>query len=386
MPARIWLPLAALALGIGSGIAFGQVDPKPAEAKPVEPKIDTEGVSFDTADGVTIQGTLYAPIFDEKTRITAAKDAANAPVVILLHSYMADPNKGDWDGLAKTLAARGFHVLRFDFRGHGKSTVINEKVFWANRYANSAYFPKLASKKPLPNKLDSGEFKNAVQNYLPVLVNDIVAARVFLDKKNDQGTLSTSSVYLIGATDAAANGMLYLTAEETRPQKVTEFEAKRLTDLPAPQNAFSFEPRTSCGKDIAAAIWLSPKRPSPYSEQIFKDWAKVFPDLRDFNPVYCIQGDGDADSTKVSRSIVDGMLVAKPSSKTINELKFTGSVQVSKTKAVGVDLLGKQLSTEKLILDYLQKIEGDRKVVTKTNNRNFNDAPYVNLGLFGLNK
>lgn len=334
-------------------------------------KVETESINFETADTVQIQGTIYKPILDEKTKIVSAKEAADAPVVILLHSFLADPNVAGWDSLAITLAEKGFHVLRFDFRGHGKSTVI-AKQFW--EYSeNAVVFRNLVRKRPLPLSLDNAEVKKE-PGYYPVLVNDIMAARVALDKMNDAGKLNTATVYLVGAGDAATLGMMYMAAEWTRPQKPTEFEAKLIKTLPLP----NVDSRTTAGKDIAGAVWLSPARPAAVSEKAMKDWVKAFTDLRESNPMLCLHADGDAAGAKVSKFIVDEMLVAKPAqSSRLNKLPFTSIKTVEKSKAVGADLLGKKLGTEEAILKYLETLEKDRKNVTKVVNRNWNDSPFI---------
>lgn len=333
-------------------------------------KVETESINFETADAVQLQGTIYKPVFG-KDQIVSAKEAADAPVVILLHSFLADPNVKGWDSLAITLAEKGFHVLRFDFRGHGKSTVI-AKQFWEYP-ENAGVFKTLVKKKPLPLTLDNAEVKKAPY-YYPVLVNDIMAARVALDKMNDAGKLNTATVYLVGAGDAATLGMMYMAAEWTRPQKPTEFEAKVIKFLPLT----NVDSRSSAGKDIAGAVWLSPARPAAVPEKSMKAWVEAFTDLRESNPVLCVHGDGDTAGQKVSKFIVDEMLVAKPAATAkLNKLPFTSIKTVEKTKAVGADLLGKQLGTEDIILKYLETLEKDRKNVTKVVNRNYNDSPFV---------
>jgi pimeloyl-ACP methyl ester carboxylesterase len=64
------------------------------------------GVLFDAEDGLVLHGRVYG----EKTGTTA---------VILAHEL--DRNQNVWSRLAEHLAARGFQVLTFDFRGHGES-------------------------------------------------------------------------------------------------------------------------------------------------------------------------------------------------------------------------------------------------------------------------
>lgn len=370
MPVRCWsVPVLTAAVLFALTPAFAQD----------KPKVESETIQFESADAVQLQGTYYKPIMSGADKIVAAKAEADAPVVILLHPFGGQPDAAGWDGLAVTLASKGFHVLRFDFRGHGKSTVIS-KTFWdAGLYPeNTKVFSALSKKKPLPLKLESADIKKE-PGYFPMLVNDVIAARVAIDKKNDAGNLNAATVYLIGAGDAATVGMMYMSAEWSRPQKPTEAQAKFIKTLPLN----GVEPRESAGKDVAGAIWLSPARPASVPERAMKEWVKLYPDMRDSNPVLCIYGDGDSVGKKTSLFIRDEMLVAKPGpGSKLNKLPFTDTREIAKSKLVGIDLM-KVPETEKHIVDYLTALEKDRKNVQKVVNRNYNDSPYISPALFG---
>lgn len=363
MPVR--LPVLLAALFAVAAPAFAQAPPKPDDTP-----VDSKDIGFTTADGVDIQGTLYK----------AVKNPSDAPCVILLHSFGKDPNKGDWTGLAKTLARKGFNTLRFDFRGHGKSTVV-AKAFWDYTLypENTKVLSALAKKKPQPLKLERADLDKE-PNYFPMLVNDLMAARIALDRKGDSKQLNTTSVYLIGAGDAATLGMMYMAAEWTRPQKPNDFERQNLRTMPTTYN----DPRTSAGKDIAGAIWLSPARPPSVSEVAMKNMVKAYPDMRESNPMLCIYGDQDAAGKKMSDFIVNDVLVAKPQKGSkLNEVKLTQMRAIEKSKLAGVGLLGQQLGTEKVIEDYLSVLEKDRKVIPPVTDRKYNDPPYVIPGLLG---
>src|SRR5262245_51643950 len=75
----------------------------------------SEPVTFDTADGVKIKGTYWAPTKGKKM-----------PTVLLIHNFdMAkggDSHQDGWDSLGDALQAKGYAVLSFDFRGFGQST------------------------------------------------------------------------------------------------------------------------------------------------------------------------------------------------------------------------------------------------------------------------
>jgi hypothetical protein len=348
------------------------------------PKVETDQVTFETADAVQLQGMMYKAVVSsddkDKSKKVAAKTVEDAPVVILLHPFGKDEDGTKWDGLAVSLARAGFHVLRFDFRGHGTSTVVG-KDFWKFE-ENPAMFPKEHKKTPLPLKLEPKVVKANV-DYFPMLVNDVLAARIKIDSRNDEGKLNCSSVYLIGAGDAAAVGMMYMAAEYTRPQKPSEDLAALLKFLPVP----NVNARESAGKDVAGAIWLSPSRPASITDRTMLKWAADFPDMRDNTPVLCLYGDGDsnANAKKTSEFIVDKMLVAKPTDKKVNKLDNTLTKSIKDAKGLtGIGLIAPTLGTEKLILDYLETLERDRKNVTKVNKRNYNLPPYIHPHLFGV--
>ena len=66
-----------------------------------------ERVSFETEDGFTLVGDLWA-------------GAPDAPAAVLLHMYGS--NRGAWTPLVPKLRDAGFTVLAFDQRAHGEST------------------------------------------------------------------------------------------------------------------------------------------------------------------------------------------------------------------------------------------------------------------------
>lgn len=336
-------------------------------------KVETKDVSFDSVDSVELQGTLYKSV-----------KGGISPVVLLLHSFGKDPNQGDWKGLAMTLARNGFSVLRFDYRGHGKSTSIgNPKLFWGDFPVNAKYMPNLAAKTPLPKKLSIQDV-TAKPGYYPMIANDIMAARVALDKMNDAGDVNTSSVYLIGATDAATVGLLYMAAEWARPQVVQQAAGWSLVgSLTRLANNTD-----SAGKDIAGAIWLSAERHPSISHDLLKSWVTLDStrELRDKNPMLYLYGAKDTAKTGIASAklFVNDVLQAKPpKSAKIAALNFTEYKEIADTANIGVNLLGGKLGTEDMIVKYLETLEKDRKNVVRTPNRNWTKAPYVLADLYG---
>jgi pimeloyl-ACP methyl ester carboxylesterase len=341
------------------------------------PKIDSSDVNFQTADGVELQGVMY-------------KSSKNGPqpTVILVHSPSVNGGKGssqgDWHGLANTLAGEGFNVLRFDFRGHGKSDLIKLKQEFWNNPINLKYLPTSARKNPKPESLKSSEYLGTGttpnRGYLPMLVNDLMGARVLLDTKNDAGDLNTSSVYLIGAGDAAIVGMQYIIAEWDRPQvqqpgvNISQIPLSRL-DLANLRGKIEW-----AGKDIAGAIWLSPTQPSTFGLNIFQALFANKPQARDANKMLFLYGADDPIGKKGADYYFNQVLVANPpknSAIKLDPVRLTRMEAIPKSKLAGVELLGQNLGTEKIIVKYLQDLEADRKVVARIP-RNYTSTPFVN--------
>ena len=80
-----------------------------------EPTTTVKTVSWKAPDGITLKGTYFA----------AAKPG---PALLLFHQ--CNSTRGSWTAFATAAAARGFHVLTFDFRGFGESE--------GPRFSNSA--------------------------------------------------------------------------------------------------------------------------------------------------------------------------------------------------------------------------------------------------------
>src|SRR5579884_2957405 len=166
LPHVLFGPLAALSL-----LLFAISRPLPAADD-----IQSKRVNFTTFDEVELSGTFYrsAPAGGKKD-----KDA----VVLLLHDFRhlkgGSSQEDGWHQLAGQLQKEGYAVLSFDFRGFGNSKSVSPK-FW--EFPHNRQGIKGASKKNPPASIDEKDFS---PNYFINLVNDIAAARAYLNIKND---------------------------------------------------------------------------------------------------------------------------------------------------------------------------------------------------------
>lgn len=233
LPHVLFVPLAALSL------LLLPVN-KPLSAAD---DIESKRVHFPTFDEVELNGTFYrsAPAAGKKDKDT---------VVLLLHDFRhlkgGSSQEDGWHQLAGQLQKEGYAVLSFDFRGFGNSKSVSPK-FWAFPH-NSGRGIKGANKKNPPASIDEKDF-TAI--YFINLVNDIAAARAYLNVLNDAGEVNASNIILVGAGQGATLGALWL-ASECRRQK--DNQSDRLFPGMSPQFNRLDEPE---GNDVAAAVWLT---------------------------------------------------------------------------------------------------------------------------------
>jgi hypothetical protein len=280
---------------------------------------------------VKIQGTLYP----------AAAGGKRDTVVMLLHTF--DLKKGGsrqesgWTDLAASLQADGYTVLGFDFRGFGGSKTV-EKEFWSFPHNGLGYIKRRTAKPP--ETIDHKDFNNA---YLRYLVNDIAAAKAYLDRRNDAKELNSSNVVVIGASEGATLGAMWMANEARR---------KRETTMPPAMfaGAAVLAQQTEIN-DVACGVWLtispklgtSPARVSKWLTEAGKT-NKV--------PMAFFYAKQDSTSGGFAKELV-ASIKKSPKSK---DFQTTGSYAIDGTKLKGNDLLDNGLETQALLKKYLESV------------------------------
>lgn len=365
MRRRFLLPIAFTAL---AATFFIQTAP---DARPQAPGDPTDEL-IETADGVKLRGIFYK-----------SSTSKNGSCVMIVHEPFTDPTKGDWDGLGRTLAKNGFHTLRFDLRGHGKSKDLIPAKFWIDPLNST--LPG-ANKKPPKDELDIKDFQTK-KNYYPQMVYDLAAARNHLDKLNDDGQVNTSSIYIIGAGDAATLGMMFLATEWHREQKkpMGVFNQQKFWIASTLAIASGGSP---AGRDYGGAVWLSPKVMAGFSRNSIERWVSQHGrgadgDMRKETPMLFVYGEKDPDGLKNSKYFNDQVMVAAGRGK-LDKLDQTFLRERKGTDLKGVGLLGKDdtLGTEKLIIEFLNKMEELRRKKPRVI-REYPEPVKINLASFG---
>jgi pimeloyl-ACP methyl ester carboxylesterase len=279
-----------------------------------------EKVSFETVDEVELKGTFYPN-----------ENNVKAPCALLLHNIGNGHSSREhgWDQMAKELQREGYAVLTFDFRGHGQSTSVSP-AFW--KAAPSAYFKTGTPKK------DTIDHKSFLPAYIPYLVNDIAAARRFLDAKNDARLCNSSNIVLIAAQEGATLGSMWLASEWFR----------RPPRVPGVNNPPAY------GQDVTAAVWLT-MATTLGNNGVGPKLSKWIQPLRDKTPMAFLYSEDDKSATKFAKEMTDKILKID----TPPRPKYTAARNVS-GRLNGVDILGSTKEV-KAIANYLQKVQEDSR-------------------------
>lgn len=168
------------------------------------PRGQQESVHFPTVDHIELAGTLYH-----------GWKGKHGMTVLMLHDLGRDRNSPGWKHLAEALQAEGHTVLTFDFRGHGESKKVSPP-FW--KFSVNKFLPSHDIALPAEKQTRTLEMADLQTWYRPWLIEDIAAARAYLDLRHDEpdGPINTFNLVLIGAGQASALGSLWLGTEGVR--------------------------------------------------------------------------------------------------------------------------------------------------------------------------
>jgi pimeloyl-ACP methyl ester carboxylesterase len=188
----------------------------------------SQRVELTTSDGVELSGEYQTGRLGNKS-----------PAVLILDGIGENRRPKLCEAIAAELQKQGCATLRFDFRGHGESRSVNE-TFW-----NVATNRRLVRGYRSSNAPDRIEFDDFKRGYLRTLVNDVAAARAFLDRRNDAGECNTSQLLVIGLREGASIGAMWVATEWNR-YRVTGGYYARLAPNPE-------------GRDVLGCVWIEPE-------------------------------------------------------------------------------------------------------------------------------
>jgi hypothetical protein len=293
-----------------------------------------EKVEITTDDGVTLVGDWYP-----------SDKGKNGPVLVLLHAIgpgRKDAKRQDWEKFPEKLQKAGYHVLTFDFRGHGDSTKLADKQrYWKTMVDNRLPTPRLGTN--LPATINSADWRNP--QHLLWLGNDLIAVKKWLNLKNNAMECNSNNVCLIAAEQAGVLSYLFIHNEWTDPSH------DKANDWSKPLALQFRNPSKWEGEDFSHLILLSmPNRLSTSNYQgLLKERMTNLRVKRAIDVLTVYGGDDQPVKTFWSEAIK----WIKPE-KEVKELEKTGRLEVPKTKLAGINLLTNEaLEIEKKVLEYL---------------------------------
>ncbi|MFO0807171.1 MAG: hypothetical protein U0746_00950 [Gemmataceae bacterium] len=348
--------VAGIAVLLGSLAASAQAPATSKDKDTKAPRDDSKiTVPLPTLDGAELSGTFY--------RGNRGRDT---PCVLMIHDRGKDRSKAEWDALARALQADGFAVLTFDLRGHGASTVVN-RDFWNPGFANlkSGFKGSGLAKTTTINS----DFK---QGYFPWLVQDVAAARRYLDQKNDTGDCNSGSLIVIGAGEGASLALLWVSTEFNRYYNVGF--------VPLKSNG---TPKLA-GDDIAGCVALSAvSRPASGGNYNLNDWVRAHPAIREKVPMGFIVGDRDTKAKTDAEAWVK-LLKTLPNGK--ENPKAAKLIEIKGTELSGQNLLAnQQFGVKEKIVEYCNDFIKMRKAIPWIKTEvDTNQPQLVNVSRFGF--
>jgi hypothetical protein len=306
--------------------------PMPARAvRPAPGKVEVmparKAVDFQTVDMVRLRGWLYP----------SPKGGKVSPCILMLHEPGQHSDGEGWQGLARALQRAGCSVVTFDFRGHGRSRqVVSLPSFWKEQVnAKVLASVRLEMRKRArgggraPFVLDHTTFPNV---YQPWFIQDLVAARLWLDEQHEKGALNTSNLIVVAAGESTALMTIWLRLEHSRFANY----GKHLSAAPE-------------GNDVVASVWLG--QPGLTNHTVaFNRALDTLVRERTF-PVCFVYGKDD-------RAVGGGTLTSTVRALERRRTFGDGKSQVVEkairnARVAGQQLLRSDLDTEKEVIDYV---------------------------------
>jgi hypothetical protein len=221
------LVIGLTAVGSAPGEARAQAKKDPAKDPPKTPvakkpedkgaadDLRNKSVGFGTSDGLSLNGYWFKGVGVEKQR----------PDAVMMFPAPGNKVNDAWIGLASELSKKNFSVLLFDWRGLGMnaadtagSRIFEDKgKFWNEQYNKQLL---LKSRAQIEDKgLDYRTLvvrSDGALRYRDFMLNDLLAARFYLDRKNDDKDCNTNRVWIVTEKDGGQLALALISFEFLR--------------------------------------------------------------------------------------------------------------------------------------------------------------------------
>jgi len=220
------LVIGLAALGAAPGGLTAQDKTKkepPKTAPPVVKKADDKArdelreksVGFGTSDGLSLNGYWFQGAALDKQR----------PDAVMMFPAPGNKVNDAWIGLANDLSKKNFSVLVFDWRGAGMnapdtagSRIFEDKLkFWNELYNKQLLMRSRATVEDKGLDYKTLVLKSeGIHRYRDFMLNDLLAARFYLDKQNDNGKCNTNRVWIVTEKEGSQLSLGFIASEFLR--------------------------------------------------------------------------------------------------------------------------------------------------------------------------
>ena len=181
------------------------VVPVPKDQKP----LPVRRVQFSTADGLSLEGRLW-PVRRPKEANT---------VLLLPDARRGGGMSGTMIQVALTLQKEGYSVFAFDFRGQGDNRLRDAGIpnaFYGSCPANALLQKNLAKGRRTAASRAKPPLEKLPAWYRPWLVQDVIAARCFLDAMHDNAEVNSQNLIVVAIGEGGLIAPLWLSTETFR--------------------------------------------------------------------------------------------------------------------------------------------------------------------------
>ena len=193
----------------------GAKAPVPGKPAATADDVRDKSVGFGTSDGLSLNGYFFQGVGLDKQR----------PDAVMMFPAPGNKVNDAWIGLASELSKKNFSVLLFDWRGCGKNepatagarVIEDREKFWNELYNKQLLVRSRATieDKGLDFRYISTRSEGTYR-YRDFMLNDLLGARFFLDRQNDNGKCNTNRVWIVTEKDGGPLALGFIAAEFLR--------------------------------------------------------------------------------------------------------------------------------------------------------------------------
>jgi len=194
----------------------GSVPPaKKPDDDPLKKDARDKTVGISTSDGLSLNAYWYQGTAADK----------NPPDAVLMFPAPGTKVTDAWIGLAKALSEKNFSVLLMDWRGcgmnasdgQGSRVLADKDLFWKEPFNKQAL---MSSQRTIEDKgLDWAKVRDRTAgnySYKTFLFNDLLAARFYLDRQNDNKKCNSARIWIVTEKDGGPVALAFIASEFAR--------------------------------------------------------------------------------------------------------------------------------------------------------------------------